>query len=474
MRKTGLIVLALITLFSGGFILLERLSISTNPSALQNAERVPQRQTLCPFVRPHKAALNSFYLARIMTGSARALLIPKHDASCLPREYNGQVDFFTMEAPEFIPYAFVHSLDMQLSKSTQTYLIDDLMKDPASLKTLGLKDPTDLRKEIEKVYGHEALSEKFVWLGLATKRIHWSKEFSEVPPLHPYATVINSSELKKLLAESAPQFIDVRESQVPIKTFQGAFSFNKLSSDFRRQTQPPEHLPELSSLLQQLDRTTSIVLFDKNETRFAAYNLATVLGKEGFKNLYILRKGLDDWLGRPVEAPFLEDIRIISGAELIELRKTKTPLLLDVRNKGSYRIHHIKDSKTSPVSNYINVVTARSIIEVLADQRPIVIYGKNEYDWRPYKVIKKLIEGQPELKKEILWYRQGMSDAHFNAAIRHHLPPSEKLEIIIPVPKDMERVQHKEGDFEVPDDPIEDVHSENPSPNPTENQHGGD
>lgn len=472
LRRFGLMALLLTLLAVGGTLLLKRV-----PDTLKITEPLaePKRPTLCSFIPSRNVALNSAYLAKIMNRQARALVMPEHDAKCLPVEHTGPVEFLNFEPPQFIPYAHAHSLNLRLSKSDLTYSLDYFSKDLSSLNTLGFSSSDELRKELVQIYGEESLAEKHVWIGVAAGSINWSKKHSEVPALHPFATVISTATLKKLLTEEKPQFIDVRESLVPLQTFEGAITFNRFSSNFRSRVQPPETLPQLKNLLVQLDRTKPTVIFDKNETRFAAYNLATVLGKEGFENIYLLRTGLDDWLGQPVEAPpYLEGIPLITGAEIIELKKKKTPLLLDVRNKGSYRIHHLKDSKTSPVSNFINVVTARSIIQVLPEQRPIIIYGKNEYDWRPYKVIKKLLEIQPELKKDILWYRQGMSDAHFNASLRYNLPENERLDIVIPVPKDMERVQHLEGNFEIPDDPIEDVRSESQSPSPTASPHDAD
>ncbi|QDK36506.1 rhodanese-like domain-containing protein [Bdellovibrio sp. NC01] len=446
------------------FFLTRNKNHHTNTSAViqevnHNNNTTSGRRTLCDYKAPDRHFyLNDIYLERIISGFSKAVLIPVADTSCLPNSFSGMVDFIRFQSPEFVPFGYNHSLELALTKSADTYVMQDFANDKTSLEHLGYSKFDQLQADLKKAYGPEALKGNFLWVSVQPLKITWSRRNYEVPSFHPLAATISKQEVASLLKEK-PQVVDVRETIDGDKKLPGAIVYNKFKPDLRMHIAAIGDLRPYAALFKQLDKDKPVIVYDKNEIHFGAYNIATILGSQNFKKIYIFRGGYDEWAGVPILAPNDLNVKIVSGAEIVEMRKKNQLLIIDVRNLGSYKFRHILEAKHATVGMFLNNRAIFSMIEVMPDSIPIIM-GENEYDWRPYNIIKNMLKTKPELAKKIYWYRGGMSDARFLEAMRVYLPDSERLKIGPRLVKDYERtrdanpIDGRRGDFKSQEDKL--------------------
>lgn len=440
LRPSHLLFLILVIAFVGGvwFFFTKSKQTETNPAAVEQKVNIANSKTLCAYQAPEKHLfLNDIYLPRIISGFSKALLLPEADASCLPSSFSGTVDFLTVQSSSRLPFALNHSLDLALTKFPTQYTLSDFANDKKSLENLGYTKFDQLKADLKNAYGDEALKGNFLWVGIQPLKISWSRRNYKVPAFHPLATTIGKAEVQSLLKQNA-QLVDLREKNDGDAKIPGAIVFKDFDPEMRLRLSAPDKTDAYSTLFSKLNPDIPVILFDKNEVHFSAYNFATILSAQKFKKIYIFRGGYDEWADVPVLTPTDLGVKIVTGAELVDLRKKKQLLIIDVRNPGSYKYRHVLDAKRATVGWNLNNRGIASMIEVMPDQIPVIM-GEDEYDWRPYRLLKNLFKIKPELAKKVLWYRGGMSDARFLETMRVYMPDSERLKIGPHGPDDYEK-----------------------------------
>ena len=126
------------------------------------------------------------HLGRIVTGSARAIVVPFAEAECLPATYEGIVNFARVSLEQQIMYGYRQDLKLQMQKSTETYQLSELGEDSVALKILGYGTAKELSEDLKSIYGVEATKGKWRWIGISVHETKWSRNYSDSPFIHPY------------------------------------------------------------------------------------------------------------------------------------------------------------------------------------------------------------------------------------------------------------------------------------------------
>ncbi|HEX7675037.1 MAG TPA: rhodanese-like domain-containing protein [Bdellovibrio sp.] len=384
-------------------------------------------KTSCDFVKAKVVFLNDAHLGSLMSQTAHAVLIPEGEARCLPNSYKGFVEFYSFRAPLFIPFSFTHRLDLTLQKDRELQSLKYFLSDSENLKVLGYKNAQDAVSDLKRIYGAEVDREKFAWIGVSANAINWVRDVSGVPIIHPIAKVIDKAQLQDLLKTSKIQIVDLREAnETEESSIPGSLRFKDLPARLHMRAEEPKDLKIFESLSAHVSKDLPVVLYTNNETDYAAYNTATALRVLGYQSVSIYRGGLDEWKNKRIIVPTQSPVRVVSAYDLLQLSRTQKLLFIDVRSLYAFNFYHIKDARRVTVGDYLNNKAILSLLNVFPGTTPVIV-GQSEYDWRPYKVLTSILRSKPSLAKNILWYRQGLSDAEFFNTQRKDLADSERL-----------------------------------------------
>ncbi len=234
------------------------------------------------------------------------------------------------------------------------------------------------------------------------------------PFFHPYAKTVSAEDVKKMMGEQT-LIIDVRPAdqfnleQIPGSKNLNPKAYNELSRKILR-SQPAK---ELSKNIQWAKIVSSlkpkqVVVYSNGPMDYSSYNALTILSSLNVKNLFWLRGGIDEWQGIRSLPPFpAHSVEILETVE--KFLALQDAVVLDVRSRGEFQKRRFPDAlNVEFVQNYksngmplfrpktivVDQLNANKEYFVgpisFSKQKSVVVYGNNEYDWRPYKAIETL------------------------------------------------------------------------------------
>lgn len=250
------------------------------------------------------------------------------------------------------------------------------------------------------------------------------------PLTHPLATTVNLAEVKELLSQGVPTFDARRPNNVARTTLPGSKTLltknsRVIGTEIMAPTMMRRRGVSLDTSVLPIDKSAPIVIYSNGPGDFASYNAVSLLASEGYRTIKWFRGGLDEWRNLPSETP--PSIESVKSVELEEASQLvlKGAQPIDVRGDMSFRIRHITgainrtffqnvDADGLPTLRKSNLsqadLNAANEAFVKDDfkidkNRPILVYGRDEYDWRaPKAAIALVTKGY----KNVYWLRDGM------------------------------------------------------------------
>lgn len=284
--------------------------------------------------------------------------------------------------------------------------------------------------------GEEIDQAKFKFLLLKKESWLESRRNYGVPMTHPMARTINLDEFKASLAKGEIPY-DVRPLNFfKAKTITGATNapaniFNNTQFILHSPSELAEMKFRINIVSLPKDKDAPLIVFSSCAADFLSYNAITYLRQTGYRDIRWFRGGLENWVtnGRGCGTPNqLTGLPIVDGVEARKHLDKKTKFIFvhggfNLRKyvvKGSLQLEYRQKYRGDLMAAFRPVSLAdfgekfaASGDETAIDSlnldpsTPIVVYGRNEFDWKPLKVAYLL---QSKGFKNVSWYRVGIED----------------------------------------------------------------
>lgn len=256
------------------------------------------------------------------------------------------------------------------------------------------------------------------------------RESFGAPQTHPLATVVTRAEVERMLQEGVPVFDARRPTNVQRTTLPGSKPLlmknsRVIGAEITSPTAMKRRSVKLDNTVLPLDKSAPLIIYSNGPGDFASYNAISLLATEGYQNIKWFRGGIDEWRNLPSETPLtVESVRTVELEEASQLiLKGAQPI--DVRGDMNYRVRHITGALSRPFFQNVDgdgLPTLRKLnlthAEIIAaneafvkdnleidKNRPVVVYGRDEYDWRAPKAALALVAMG---FKNVYWMRDGM------------------------------------------------------------------
>lgn len=354
------------------------------------------------------------YLIHAIGKNERSFLIPFHDGKCLPQHFSGQIDFMMMDTATGEALSLYDSLNVELVRSANSYSLEEI-KNSESLSKLYIAEmPKDASTSSEKNSIPDN-DQYYYWVGVSLKDFNILKATNGTPLWHPSAKIIDVSEFKKI--SSSTHVLDLSLGRDTHRFLDSTVHIHSLPGDFSKYRKRESHIADELEL-KELTKESPLILVSDNELDYLPYNIANALYTKGYTNLYIFRQGIDILKNIKAETPLIPGLAIIDSIEAKHLEKKGRVSFIDLRRHRAYSEYSLESSIHLEIRKSYRTKDLKEYIDLM--NGPVIIYGKNEYDWPTYNQISKLVEEYPETKRNIYWLRKGLHDVqHFNRV--HHL-----------------------------------------------------
>lgn len=360
------------------------------------------------------------FRALVKSNGAQPLLFPR-SPGCLIVGHKYDVIVNRTDNKDDVNYYREQRGQMQVIK-LESIKPDVAAKMPANLN---LTPAQKLKKPVTAVYGH------------------WEREKGPetfgVPFYHPDSKTVTADQAKQLAAKGAV-LCDVRpREQFKAGTIPGAISLEMsnyatvvdfiASPTFMKKRKIALDLASLNAA-----KTDNVVVFSNNPGDYGSYNAATLLAEAGYKNIYWLRGGLDETNGIGAAPENIPDVRLVKTSDAMVLQRAGA-IFLDVRSAQEFNRLHLNGALNIPLvqktdargyavlkRNDMTIAMMKAEGESIATEQNslnmkavYIVYGKSEYDWRPYKALLLL---KDKGFKKVYWLRTGivswMRESYFN------------------------------------------------------------
>lgn len=173
------------------------------------------------------------------------------------------------------------------------------------------------------------------------------------------------------------------------------------------------------------DRQKPIVLIGENRESQEPIRAAVVLRSEGWKNIFIFQEGMSYFTGMmsapPNKSMLVGLVEEVSQLQNVRLDAALGAKLVDVRSAAEFKAGTISESLNAPMVERDDLRLRRlglngSILNSygdvwtppgdLAKTTPLIFFGENDRDWRPYKAA---LMARAAGFKSVYWFPKGFS-----------------------------------------------------------------
>lgn len=377
--------------------------------------------------------LPSLFLREFYFKRDAVIALPQSLANCFKTNKTAQFVFFEYFRVYQLPWLPLVKMNGQIREIKHYSNFSALEKDLQSIK-FNLKELHQKRGLSDILTGFfiEDVNSPWVLIKIAQSNIESSPAYwPEVPPIHATAQIIDKEQLEKVISQVSKEtlFVDVRSKSEQEKfkiQYRSVVFKAKESGMHRKILEPTDFHKKPNKEIMKLKRKTKLVIFGNNEFDLNVFNAANFLTMAGFKEIFILRKGVAELGGKSPRKELLTQ-PLIEADDLRNLRKENSNIMIvDCRNPGvssetipgAFQISFQKNDKNESFD-------VSQLLKEIESKRPtrIVLYGSNGLDPKPNRV-KKLL-GPMESRTSIL--RDGFAGWQYASKYRWASSETKKL-----------------------------------------------
>lgn len=375
-----------------------------------------------------EGALYTYWVfeAEFKAGRRNWLNNPQSDERCYTIGQKIPVIFTLLNETSVFPRIFGQAEIQKIYKTT-------VKQYPGHLLRLIGFPPEGILDSFKKIYPKFQPDEAVYFIVFNYQQSEYPISYGDsLPPAHHLARVVNRAFIEKAKSQQKSfKIVDIR----------GAAAFSKghlAGAENIPYTSNPSHLnrglslniSELANLefhmkTRKFNVNESILVYGDSPYDFRPYFALGQLTRAGFKNLFWLYGGWQEWTGNPYHPPENDRrIKVINDASGLQRLAKENPVWVDTRRpevfrrgtfKGARNVPYLEtlDPLTGPKLRGSNLTYMRMIkggdtfrmIDIPLDKRrTIIFFGQDRFSWPAYKAT---IWATERGWKSVYWFRPG-------------------------------------------------------------------